>query len=65
MDKYDCLAPIDHRYWSENIAQYLSARAYTAYLLKVEAALALILAEYGICDQIVAQEIATVCQSRT
>lgn len=54
---YDSLDPLDSRYYDPAAARYLSERARIAYQAYVEAALALTLAEAGICSRKVASEI--------
>ena len=61
------LSPLDHRYYASNeklfneLAEFFSENAYIRYELKVEAALAKVLAKRGICSQAVADEIAAAC----
>lgn len=56
---YDAIDPLDSRYYDKDVAQYLSERSRIAYQAHVEAALALTLAEHGICSQSIANEIVT------
>jgi len=49
--------PFDGRYYDAEISTYLSEQSRIAYQAHVEAALALTLAEFGICDQNIATEI--------
>ncbi|HEX3043797.1 MAG TPA: lyase family protein [Bacillota bacterium] len=66
-DIFNNLSPLDHRYYASNetlfnqLAEFFSENAYIRYELKVEAALARVLAKRGICSQEVAGEIAAAC----
>ena len=55
---YDAIDPLDSRYFDIEIASYLSERSRVAYQAYVETALANTLAEYGVCSQEIADEIA-------
>jgi adenylosuccinate lyase len=55
---YDAIDPLDSRYYDVEIAHYLSERSRVAYQAYVEAALANTLADYGVCTQEIADEIA-------
>ncbi len=61
------LSPLDHRYYASNqslfteLADFFSENAYIRYELKVEAALARVLAKRGLCSQAVAEEITIAC----
>ncbi|MGE5606870.1 MAG: lyase family protein, partial [Bacteroidota bacterium] len=61
------LSPLDHRYYASNqslfteLADFFSENAYIHYELKVEAALARVLAKRGLCSQAVAEEINKAC----
>ncbi len=61
------LSPLDHRYYASNqplfteLADFFSENAYLRYELKVEAALARVLAKRGLCSQAVAEEINRAC----
>jgi adenylosuccinate lyase len=61
------ISPLDHRYYASNealfnkLSEYFSENAYIRYELKVEAALARVLAKRGLCSQAVAGEIAEAC----
>jgi len=55
---YDALDPLDSRYFDTEVARYLSERSRVAYQAYVESALGFMLAEYGICSQQIAEEIA-------
>lgn len=61
------LSPLDHRYYASNqslfteLADFFSENAYIRYELKVEAALARVLAKRGLCSQGMADEIITAC----
>jgi len=48
---YDCISPIDFRYWDEKMAGFLSEDAFTRYKLRVELALVTVLCQLGLCDQ--------------
>jgi adenylosuccinate lyase len=62
------LSPLDHRYYVSNkalfnqLAGFFSENAYIHYELKVEAALAKVLATRGLCSQAVADEIILACE---
>jgi adenylosuccinate lyase len=56
-DRFDAIDPIDGRYFDQEIALYLSERSRIAYQAKVEAALARILADFGVCSRAVAKQI--------
>lgn len=62
---YDALDPLDSRYYDKEIARYLSERSRIAYQAHVEAALALTLADHGICSQAVADEIVSASRKVT
>lgn len=49
-DRFDCLSPVDYRYWEEKVARFLSENGFTHYKLLVELALVKVLARYGICS---------------
>jgi adenylosuccinate lyase len=61
------LSPLDHRYYASNqslfteLADFFSENAYIRYEMKVEAALARVLAKRGLCSQAVADEIIKAC----
>jgi len=55
--KFDSLSPIDYRYWDEEVAEYLSERAFIRYKLQVELALVKVLAKRNICKPEVVQEV--------
>ena len=55
---YDSIDPLDNRYYDIEIGHYLSERSRVAYQAYVEGALANTLADYGVCSQEVADEIA-------
>ncbi|MDB5167608.1 MAG: fumarate lyase [Candidatus Saccharibacteria bacterium] len=55
---YDSIDPLDNRYYDIEIGHYLSERSRVAYQAYVEAALANTLADYGVCSQEIADEIA-------
>jgi adenylosuccinate lyase len=62
------LSPLDHRYYVSNralfnqLAEFFSENAYIHYELKVEAALANVLAKRGLCSPAVACEIVHACE---
>lgn len=68
-DIFSSLSPLDHRYYASNqklfddLAEFFSENAYIQYELKVEAALAKVLAKRGICPERVAAEINDACNS--
>jgi adenylosuccinate lyase len=61
------LSPLDHRYYASNqslfneLSDFFSENAYIRYELKVEAALARVLAKRGLCSQAIADEITKAC----
>ncbi|MBP7018685.1 hypothetical protein KBB17_04240, partial [Candidatus Saccharibacteria bacterium] len=55
--RFSGLDPLDGRYYDPEVAQYLSEEARILYQAHVEAALAQTLADFGVCDQSVADEI--------
>lgn len=68
-DLFLSLSPLDHRYYLSNqalwdqLAEYFSENAYIGYELKVEAALAKVLAKRGLCSPEVAAEIVKACEN--
>lgn len=56
-NQFDSLSPIDYRYWDEEIAEYLSERAFIRYKLQVELALVRVLSRRGFCGAEVAAEV--------
>ena len=66
-DIFASLNPFDHRYYASNpslfaqLSEYFSENAYLRYELKVEAALARVLAKRGICTMEIADEIERAC----
>lgn len=64
-DRYDCVSPIDYRYFDQRVADYLSENAYIQYLLDVESALAQALGRRGLCSQTIAAEIRGACDTVT
>src|SRR3989344_1115254 len=60
-DQFDSLSPVDHRYWDEEVAKYLSENGFTRYKLLVELALVRVLARRGICTEEIVREIETAC----
>lgn len=55
--RFSGLDPLDGRYYDPEVAQYLSEEARILYQAHVEAALAQTLADFGVCNQSVADEI--------
>lgn len=64
-DVFDCLSPIDYRYWDRAVANFLSENAYVHYKLKMELALVTVLCKRGLCSQQVVDEVAAACQQVT
>ena len=68
MNLFDAISPLDFRYYGRNkktyekLQPYLSEAAFIKYALKVEASLAKILAEKGICSKKIAEEIEKACR---
>jgi adenylosuccinate lyase len=68
-DIFANISPLDHRYYTSNqalfgqLGEYFSENAYIKYELKVEAALARVLAKRGLCSVAVADEIAAACEA--
>ncbi len=62
---YDSIDPLDNRYYDIEIGHYLSERSRVAYQAYVEAALANTLADYGVCSQEIADEIAVAASNVT
>jgi adenylosuccinate lyase len=62
---FDNIAPVDYRYFDEEVAQYLSDSAYTRYKLQVELALVKALAKKGICPLAALKEIEQACAEVT
>lgn len=66
-DIFSNLSPLDHRYYTANqelfnrLADFFSENAYIRYELKVEAALARVLAKRGLCTTEIATEIQRAC----
>lgn len=56
-DRFGAIDPLDSRYYDPETTRYLSERSRIACQAHVEAALALALADFGICSSSVAQEI--------
>ncbi|MEP7366855.1 MAG: lyase family protein [Acidobacteriota bacterium] len=71
MDRFDCVSPLDYRYYGGNesffrkVHPFLSERANIKYCLKVEAALARGLARRRVFSMDVADEIETACANVT
>lgn len=62
---YDSIDPLDNRYYDIEIGHYLSERSRVAYQAYVEGALANTLADYGVCSQDIADEIAVAASQVT
>jgi adenylosuccinate lyase len=68
-DIFANISPLDHRYYASNqalfgkLGEYFSENAYIKYELKVEAALARVLAKRGLCAMEIADEIAAACET--
>jgi adenylosuccinate lyase len=62
---YDSIDPLDSRYFDVEVARYLSERSRVAYQAYVEAALVSVLADYGVCSQEIADEIAVAASQVT
>ena len=68
---FDAISPLDFRYYGRNknvyvkLQPYLSEAAFTKYALKVESALAKILAKNKLCSQKIADEIEKACRQVT
>lgn len=62
---YDSIDPLDNRYYDIEIGHYLSERSRVAYQAYVEAALANTLADYDVCTQDIADEIAVAASKVT
>lgn len=59
--RFDCLSPIDYRYYDPDVAEILSEAGYIAYACRVETALARVLARANLCSPSVAEDIAQGC----
>lgn len=57
MDRFECISPLDYRYFNQEAAKLLSEEARIRFQAKVEAALATALAKQGICSRETAEEI--------
>jgi adenylosuccinate lyase len=64
-DAFDSIAPVDYRYWDEEVAGYLSDRAYLKYKLSVELALVKALQKRGVCSADVVKEVEAACAEVT
>lgn len=58
---FDCISPIDYRYWDEEAAYYLSENGFTRYKLEVELALVTVLHRRGLCSANAVQEVREAC----
>lgn len=54
---FDSIAPIDYRYFDDEVAKYLSDSAYLSYKLQVELALVKALSKRGVCKKEVVTEV--------
>lgn len=61
VDRFECISPIDYRYWDEEAAKYLSEEAFIRDKLKVEAALVEVLGRRGLCSAEVVAEVVAAC----
>lgn len=64
-DAFGSIAPVDYRYWDEEVAEYLSDSAYLKYKLSVELALVKALHKRGVCSADVVKEVEAACQNVT
>ncbi len=64
-DIFDNFAPIDFRYWQEELAEYLSENGFTRYKLLVELALVKVLHHRGVCPGFVVTEVEAACDQVT
>ncbi|MCX6787035.1 MAG: lyase family protein [Candidatus Kaiserbacteria bacterium] len=65
MNRFDCISPVDYRYWDEEVATYLSENGFTRYKLLVELALVKALYLYGFCSVETVQEVESACNRTT
>lgn len=56
-DAFDSIAPVDYRYWDEEVAGYLSDNAYLKYKLSVELALVKALKKRGVAPDSAVKEV--------
>lgn len=56
-DQFDSIAPVDYRYWDEEVAAYLSDNAYLKYKLNVELSLVKALKKRGIAPDSAVKEV--------
>lgn len=56
-DRFDCISPVDYRYWDADVAVYLSEEVFTSYKLRVEFALIKALRKNGICGLDIVSEV--------
>ena len=56
-DMFDNIAPVDYRYWDEDVAKYLSDNAYLKYKLQVELALVKALKKRGVAPDSAVKEV--------
>lgn len=64
-DTYDCISPVDYRYWDKEVAECLSENARIQFQLLAETALVKVLYQREICSKEVFDEIASACQKVT
>lgn len=57
MENYNLFSPTDYRYSVKELSNYLTEESFIKYKIKVEIALLKTLAEFGICDKKVADEV--------
>lgn len=56
-DRFDCISPLESRYWDKDVAWYLSERAFLRYKCRVERALIAIMVRRELCPLVVLGEI--------
>lgn len=61
--QFSAVDPFDARYFDSEVSKYLSEQSRIAYQAHVESALALTLAEFGICSEAIANEIVKSAQN--
>ncbi|MBI2409735.1 adenylosuccinate lyase [Candidatus Kaiserbacteria bacterium] len=64
-DQFDCISPIDYRYWDEEVARQLSENGFTRYKLLVELGLVKALNRHGVCADDAVAEIEAACTQVT
>lgn len=65
LDRYDCVSPIDFRYFDPEVAATLSERAFIAYQCRMEHALVCVLRKRGFCSREVEDEVLAACKAVT